>query len=221
MSWNLYMLIVIVMPAIFCIWIYSLRKNLKGGKIIANSLIGIIVGCTATTIPMQIIGSITADTSYEFFNLCITMLLYEIYYYTIIIMCLYIAIYIGMRKNKKFIILMIITAIIIAILMLFLGNFLFKERQNPNDLYLEMEQYDNNNSLIGLSKDEIVELLGEPYDSTEYNDNTVYYTYNAGILYEGVIWGKHNIFTTKHYYDFLIKFDETGKVESTSMSEIV
>lgn len=221
MSWNLYMLIVIVIPAIFCIWIYSLRKNLKGGKIIANSLIGIIVGCTAITIPMQMIGSIIADTSYEFFNLCITMLLYEIYYYTIIIMCLYIAIYIGMRKNKKFIILMIITAIIIAILMLFIGNFLFKERQNPNDLYLEMEQYDDNNSLIALSKEEVVELLGEPYDSTEYNDNTVYYTYNAGILYEGVIWGKHNIFTTKRYYDFLIKFDETGKVEFTSMSEIV
>ena len=221
MNWNLYMLIVIGIPAIFCIWIYSLRKSLKGGKIIANSLIGIIIGCTAITIPIQMLGSVIADTSYEFFNLCITMLLYEIYYYTIIIMCLYIAIYIGMRKNKKFIILMIIVAIIIALLMCFLGDFLFKERQNPDNLYLEMEQYDDNNSLIGLSKEKVAILLGEPDGTTEYKGNTLYYTYNAGILYEGVIWGKYNIFTTKHYYDLLIEFDEDGKVESTSMREIV
>lgn len=215
------MLIVIGIPAIFCIWIYSLRKSLKGGKIISTSLIGIIIGCTAITIPMQMIGGVISDTSYEFFNTCITLLLYQIYYYTIIIMCLYIAIYIGMRKDKKFIIIMIITAIIIALLLYFLGDFLFKERQNPDDLYLEMEQYDDNNSFIGLSKEEVVILLGEPDDSTEYKDNTLHYTYNAGILYEGVIWGKYNIFTTKHYYDFSIDFDEDGKVESTSMREVV
>lgn len=221
MSWNLYMLIVIGIPAIFCIWIYSLRKSLKGGKIIATSLIGIIIVCTAITIPMQMIGGVISDTSYEFFNTCITLLLYQIYYYTIIIMCLYIAIYIGMRKDKKFIIFMIIAAIIIAISMYFLGNFLFKERQNPDELYLEMKQYDSNNNLIGLSKEEVVILLGEPDNITEYKGNTLYYTYNAGILYEGVIWGKHNIFTTKHYYRFSIDFDEDGKVESTSMREAV
>ena len=168
MSWNLYILIVIGIPAIFCIWIYSLRKSLKGGKIIATSLIGIIIVCTAITIPMQMIGGVISDTSYEFFNTCITLLLYQIYYYTIIIMCLYIAIYIGMRKDKKFIIFMIIVAIIIAISMYFLGNFLFKERQNPDELYLEMKQYDSNNNLIGLSKEEVVILLGEPDNITEY-----------------------------------------------------
>ena len=221
MSWNLYVLIVLAIPSIFCIWIYNLRKNLKGGKIIAYSLIGIIAGCSLITIPLQMMGVVVSDTSYEFFNTCIRLLLYQIYYYSIIIMCLYIAIYIGMRKSKRFIILMIVLAIIIVLLIAFLGNFLFKERQNPDELYLKMKQYDIDNNLIGLSSEEVVILLGEPSYTTEYKDKTLYYSYDAGIVYEGIIWGKQNIFTTKHYYSFSIDFDENGKVESTSIREVV
>ena len=215
------MLIVVAIPAIFCIWIYNLRKSLKGGKIIAYSLIGIISSCSTLTIPVQMMGVVVSDTSYEFFNTCIRLLLYQIYYYSIIIMCLYIAIYMGMRKSKKFIILMIVLAIIIVLLIAFLGNFLFKERQNPDALYLKMKQYDIDSNLIGLSSEEVVILLGEPSNITEYKDNTLHYTYNAGILYEGIIWNNKNIFTTKHYYRLSIDFDENGKVESTSIREVV
>lgn len=221
MSWNLYVLIVLAIPSIFCIWIYNLRKNLKDGKMIAYSLIGIIAGCSLITIPLQMMGAVVSDTSYEFFNTCIRLLLYQIYYYSIIIMCLYIAIYIGMRKSKRFIILMIVLAIIIVLLIAFLGNFLFKERQNPDALYLKMQQYNIDNNLIGLSSEKVVALLGEPSDITEYKDKTFHYSYDAGIVYEGIIWGKQNIFTTKHYYSFSIDFDENGKVESTSIREVV
>ena len=221
MSWNLYVLIVLAIPSIFCIWIYNLRKSLKDGKMIAYSLIGIIAGCSLITIPLQMMGVVVSDTSYEFFNTCIRLLLYQIYYYSIIIMCLYIAIYIGMRKSKRFIILMIVLAIIIVLLIAFLGNFLFKERQNPDALYLKMKQYDIDSNLIGLSSEEVVILLGEPSDITEYKDKILYYSYDAGIVYEGIIWGNQNIFTTKHYYSFSIDFDENGKVESTSIREVV
>ena len=84
-----------------------------------------------------------------------------------------------------------------------------------------MQQYNIDNNLIGLSSEKVVALLGEPSDITEYKDKTFHYSYDAGIVYEGIIWGNQNIFTTKHYYSFSIDFDENGKVESTSIREVV
>lgn len=87
--------------------------------------------------------------------------------------------------------------------------------QKPNDLYREMKRINDNESLIGLSKEQVVELLGEP--SKIYKDSDIgkeVYKYNAGhIFVEITFWGK------THWYVLSINFDETDKVESTLMKE--
>lgn len=39
--------------------------------------------------------------------------------------------------------------------------------EKPNELYIKMQEFNNNQSLVGLSKEEVIEILGEP--ESEYN----------------------------------------------------
>ena len=45
--------------------------------------------------------------------------------------------------------------------------FLLWKFEKPNELYIKMQEFNNNQSLVGLSKEEVIELLGEP--ESEYN----------------------------------------------------
>ena len=83
---------------------------------------------------------------------------------------------------------------------------------------MKMYEIDTNNSLLGLSKEEVVEQLGKPVEIYTYSDKV--YMYNAGYIYEGLIFGHRNFWTIKHNYVFYISFDETDKVKSTEIKEL-
>ncbi len=80
----------------------------------------------------------------------------------------------------------------------------------PDDTYIEMKKMNDNKSLIGLSKEQIEELLGEKTD--KYKDEDVYY-YSAGTITD-YITGGH-----RKFYIFEVYFDENDIVKSTSICE--
>ena len=76
----------------------------------------------------------------------------------------------------------------------------------PDKVYTEMKKINDSERLIGLSKDEVVILLGEPlkkYDSV--------YIYDAGEITNYLLFGG------RESYDFFIRFDENGRVKSTEI----
>ena len=86
----------------------------------------------------------------------------------------------------------------------------------PNNLYKKMNEINDNKTLIGLSEEEVIELLGEPkFNSDERGVKS--YTYSAGHTV------KKNIFVGEYqtrYYDLNIRFDENNKVKSTGIQQI-
>lgn len=86
----------------------------------------------------------------------------------------------------------------------------------PNDLYIKRKEICDNKSLIGLSEDEVIELLGEPkFKSDERGIKS--YTYSAGTTV------KNNIFVANYqtrYYDLQMVFDENDKVKSAIIQQI-
>lgn len=81
----------------------------------------------------------------------------------------------------------------------------------PNDTYIEMKKMNDNKNLIGLSKEQIIELLGEPYENMDADR----YYYDAGKITNYITGG------TNDFYHLEIVFDENGKVKSTSMELVI
>lgn len=215
----LYMLIILGIPIFYCILLGNLRDKLPDGHIVISVLMGFLIVRTIIALPMYMIVPVISESSYELFKTCL-LLLIEFYIYGIIIACLYIASYICMKKEKKFIISRIIITVISIVLICFLGGILFKERERPDDQYMKMKEIYANDSLIGLSKEEVVNKLGKPMKTYYYkNTDEESYTYNAGAIHIGIIWGKCNIFTTRHGYHFTVYFDKEEKAKSTHMRE--
>ena len=73
-------------------------------------------------------------------------------------------------------------------------------------LNLEMKKLNDSEKLIGLSKEEVIELLGEPQKS---EDNL--YIYDAGTLTNYLFLGE------RESYDLFIWFDENDIVKSTEI----
>ncbi len=80
----------------------------------------------------------------------------------------------------------------------------------PDNTYIEMKKMNDNKSLIGISKEQIEELLGEKSD--KYKDKDTYY-YSAGTI-TNYITGGH-----RKFYIFEVYFDENDIVKSTSIRE--
>ncbi len=78
----------------------------------------------------------------------------------------------------------------------------------PDDTYIEMKKMNDNKSLIGLSKEQIEELLGEKTDK----DGDVYF-YSAGTITNHITGGH------RKFYIFEVYFDENDIVKSTSIRE--
>lgn len=216
----IYMLMTIAIPIIFCILVYRLRRRLPIARFIVPAIIVITLIRTFRLLPMYMIVPAILESSYDLF-LCFLLIFGQAYNYGITIMILYIVSYIYTKENVKFIVSRIIIGVLVFALIFFVGNFLFKERTNYDNLYMQMKEYDDSDSLIGLSKEEVIILLEEPVSIHEYeNSAEETYIYDAGNMHTGIIWGNRNVFTTKYSYIIRIEFDETGKVESTSMREV-
>ncbi|MCI9246381.1 MAG: hypothetical protein HFJ30_04560 [Clostridia bacterium] len=118
-----------------------------------------------------------------------------------------------MKKKLILIFISIIIWIIIGILFYYLGEFLEKELilEKPTEQYVKMKEINDNRTLIGLSKEGVKEILGEPVKIYTYVEEV--YMYNAGYIYDGIFGSQ------KHNYVVYITFEETGMVKSTIIKE--
>ena len=84
--------------------------------------------------------------------------------------------------------------------------------------YIKMKEISDNQSLIGLSKEEVVKILGNPiYEFNDQSGNV--YAYNAGTLTQGIIFINTTlIFDCAYGAELRIFFDENDKVENTRIS---
>ena len=90
------------------------------------------------------------------------------------------------------------------------------KNETIDNLYIEMKEMVDNKSLIGLSEEEVVELLGEPRYKYTDRENKENYTYSAGKIFKEWFWGI--CYSTK-YYQLEMEFDESGKVEYVYIKE--
>lgn len=122
-----------------------------------------------------------------------------------------------MKENIKIIGIIIICIICIIVYggLLFLNYSLKSER--PNELCKEMKEISDNQILIGLSKEEVEEILGEPGYKFD-NETGDVYAYNVGTLDRGLFLGDTAIlFDCSYVCDLRISFDENDKVKHTSI----
>ena len=85
-------------------------------------------------------------------------------------------------------------------------------------LYREMKEISDHKTLIGLTKEEVVNILGEPTDKYESGQNKKVYCYNAGKLDKGIFWGnKAILFDCSYGCELRVVFNENDVVEYTSI----
>lgn len=89
--------------------------------------------------------------------------------------------------------------------------------EKPNELYIKMQEFNNNQSLVGLSEEEVIEILGEPESEYNTEENEKEYSYYAGSMRKEWYFGK--CYTTDHY-EINIYFDEDEKVKYTNIKII-
>ena len=107
----------------------------------------------------------------------------------------------------------IIIAIILLCVFIMLYNY---KNETIDNLYIEMKEMVDNKSLIGLSEEEVIQLLGEPRHKYTDRENKKNYTYSAGKIFKEWFWGI--CYSTK-YYKLEMEFDESGKVEYVYITE--
>ncbi len=112
----------------------------------------------------------------------------------------------------------ILKILIIMVVLLYgtiiIGSF---KTEKPNDLYTEIKKMNDDQSLIGLSSEEVINLLGEPESEYNSEEDGKKYVYSAGNILKESYWG----YSYSHeYYKFYIFFDENDKVKDTSIKMI-
>lgn len=83
--------------------------------------------------------------------------------------------------------------------------------ERPNDTYVKMKEINDKQNLIGLSQEQIIELLGEPYGDKDADR----YYYDAGKITNYITGG------TNDFYHLEIVFNGNGIVKSTSIELVV
>lgn len=114
-----------------------------------------------------------------------------------------------MGKNKifKFFIYTIIVILCVFIFRYLGYSVMLYLSEKPDKIYTEMQEINDSKELIGLSKEEVIALLGEPMESA--TDSM--YVYDAGTLTNYLFLGE------REFYDFFIFFDKNDKVKSTKI----
>lgn len=121
-----------------------------------------------------------------------------------------------MKKILKIIGKSIVAIFALLCVLIFVQSFVLDKILYPNNLYIERNEINDNKTLIGLSEEEVIELLGEPkFKSDERGVKS--YTYSAGTTV------KKSIFVGNYQrrsYDLHLTFDENNKVKSTVIQQI-
>lgn len=111
----------------------------------------------------------------------------------------------------------ILKTLIIMVILLYgtiiIANF---KTETPDNLYTEIKEMNDDQSLIGLSSEEVIKLLGEPKHEYSSGEDKKRYIYSAGEIFKESYWG----YSYSHeYYEFYVSFDENDKVENTFIKE--
>lgn len=89
-------------------------------------------------------------------------------------------------------------------------SFILYASAKPDKVYREMKEIDDNQTIIGLSKRQVILLLGKPrYGNNDINSNI--YIYSAGTITNYFFFGERD------FYELRIVFDENDKVKHTSI----
>lgn len=79
--------------------------------------------------------------------------------------------------------------IIIVCLLIVFVTLIHIKADRPSDLYIKMKTINDNQSMIGLSKKEVIELLEEPSKiHKSSNTGKEVYLYNAGNIFKEITW---------------------------------
>lgn len=109
------------------------------------------------------------------------------------------------------------TLIIIIILLyttIAIGSF---KNKKPDNTYTKIKEIYDDQTLIGLTEEKVIEILGNPeyeYNNEKYGKE---YEYYAGKIFKESYWGYS--YTTE-YYELYVQFDENGKVKKVLMKLI-
>lgn len=109
---------------------------------------------------------------------------------------------------KKVIQILGIVIILIIVCVIGIGH----NKEYPDDVYLKMTEINDNKNLVGLSEEEVVELLGKPdneYIDIEKKNNYIYFA--GATIKKSFFCGEYG----RKVYELLIDFDASGKVEYT------
>ena len=116
-------------------------------------------------------------------------------------------------KSRIAKILLIVTVFLFVFILIFNFN-----DERTDYLYREMKEISDNETLIGLSKEEVVNILGKPIDQYDSNKDKEVYCYDAGNLDKGIFWGnKALIFDCTYGCELRVVFNENDVVEYTSI----
>lgn len=186
----------IMLAVIFCVYIfYKGIKEKNKIKIIIPLILFVMVRGQIKGIILGIL-------------LVLYFLVILFFPYIIGIIISVIAIYLIRKKVKeeKQEILCVTVIVICCITAFILDPLWYKfASERPDDTYVKMKEMDDNKSLIGLSKEQVEELLGEKKDKNK----DVYY-YDAGKITDYIA-------SDNTFYVFKIYFDENDIVKSTSI----
>lgn len=150
------------------------------------------------------------------FVLAILHILFIIYVAPVILI-LFAVVYVITTKSIDITCKILIIIIIILCILLVFITLIHIKADRPNDLYIKMKRINDSQSMIGLSKEQVVELLGEPR-KTHKSSNTdeEVYLYNAGHIFKEITWrDRFTLWAKTYYYVFSVNFDKTDKVKST------
>ncbi len=89
-------------------------------------------------------------------------------------------------------------------------------KEYPDDMYIKMTEINENKTLIGLSEEEVIELLGKPdneYIDIEKKNNYIYFA--GATIKKSFFSGEYG----RKVYELLIDFDRSGKVEYAYIKE--
>lgn len=111
----------------------------------------------------------------------------------------------------------ILIVIIILLITFLLFITLIKINDKPSEYYSKMKQINDSKSIVGLSKDEVENKLGEPGKIKETENM---YLYDAGTFFRDVTFvNRYDLWVKTYYYALFVYFDENDIVKSTSLKE--
>lgn len=151
------------------------------------------------------------------FALVIPMLIMFAIYVAPVILILFTIIYVIRSKSIDITCKILIIIIIILCILIVFTTLIHIKADRPDELYSKMKEISDSQSIIGLSKGQVEELLGKP---SKTDKSSSVYLYNAGHIFKEVNWReKFSLWSKTYYYVFFVNFDETDKVESTLLEE--